>query len=164
MFCCFIKRWIVITRVNCFRVYAWGTFRGTNGIFGFGPGTEIQPVPKLIPELKQILQISAGTNHIVAFGRDGKIYTWGIGEQGQLGRKVMTRNVLDASLIPRTINFRPYRKTAKFLKVFSAGYHTMLVHESNSVFSFGLNNYGQLGLGDLDEHDIPDLVEGIERG
>ena len=73
----------------------------------------------------------------------------------------MTRNVLDASLIPRTINFRPYRKTAKFLKVFSAGYHTMLVHESNSVFSFGLNNYGQLGLGDLDEHDIPDLVEGF---
>ncbi|KAJ3345053.1 Regulator of chromosome condensation [Kappamyces sp. JEL0680] len=73
----------------------------------------------------------------------------------------MTRNALGASLIPRPINFRPYRRTAKFTKAFCGGYHSFLVHESNAIFSFGLNNYGQLGLGDLDEHDIPDLVEGI---
>ncbi|KAJ2996832.1 Regulator of chromosome condensation [Globomyces sp. JEL0801] len=144
------------------QVYAWGTFRGTNGIFGFAPGIETQPTPKLIPELKNIVQIGAGTNHLVALAKDGKIFTWGIGEQGQLGRKVVARHAFEASLIPRPVNFRPYRKTAKFPLVFCGGYHTILVHETNTIFTFGLNNYGQLGLGDLDEHDIPDMVEGID--
>jgi regulator of chromosome condensation len=116
----------------------------------------------LIPELKNIVQISAGANHVIAVAQDGKIYSWGIGEQGQLGRKVMTRNAHEASLLPRPINFRPYRRTAKFPFAFCGGYHTILVHESNELFAFGLNNYGQLGLGDLEEHQIPDLVEGID--
>lgn len=143
-------------------VYAWGTFRGTNGIFGFSPGVETQPTPLLIKELSNIVQICAGTNHLIAVAADGKIYTWGIGEQGQLGRKVISRHAHDASLIPRPINFRPWRRTAKFTAAYCGGYHTILVHETNELFSFGLNNYGQLGLGDLDEHDIPDLVEGID--
>jgi regulator of chromosome condensation len=117
----------------------------------------------LIPELRNIVQISAGANHVIAVGNDGKIFSWGIGEQGQLGRKVMTRNAHEASLVPRPINFRPYRRTAKFPFAFCGGYHTVLVHESNELFSFGLNNYGQLGLGDLLEHQIPDLVEGIDK-
>ncbi|KAJ3261372.1 Regulator of chromosome condensation [Boothiomyces macroporosus] len=150
-------------------VYAWGTFRGTNGIFGFAPGIETQPTPYLISELKNIVEISAGTNHLVALAKDGnpnltsgKIYTWGIGEQNQLGRKVMSRHAFEASLHPRPINFRPYRKTSKFPHVFCGCYHTILVHESNTLFTFGLNNYGQLGLGHLDEMDIPDMVEGID--
>lgn len=72
----------------------------------------------------------------------------------------MTRNALDASLLPRPINFKPYKKTARFKTAFCAGYHTFLVHESNAVYSVGLNNYGQLGVGDLDEHDSPTHVEG----
>lgn len=144
-------------------VYAWGTFRGTNGIFGFAPGIETQPVPYLIPDFKGITQISAGTNHILAMAKDGKIYSWGIGEQNQLGRKIMTRNALGASLLPRPINFRPYRKTNKFTAVWCGGYHSVLVHESNALFSFGLNNYGQLGLDDLEEHDSPLQMEGIDE-
>ena len=91
----------------------------------------------------------------------GKIYTWGIGEQGQLGRKVMGRNSTDSALTPRPINFKPYRKSGKFVGVYCGGYHTVLVHESQDMFSFGLNNHGQLGQGDVDEHIIPGLVEGI---
>jgi regulator of chromosome condensation len=100
---------------------------------------------------------------MICIQEDGKIFTWGIGEQGQLGRKVMSRHALEASLVPRPINFRPYRRTAKFKSVFTGGYHSVLLHESNELFSFGLNNYGQLGLGDLLDHDIPDLVEGLEK-
>jgi regulator of chromosome condensation len=118
----------------------------------------------LIPELKNIVHVDAGANHVLAIAQDGKIWSWGIGEQGQLGRKVMSRHALEASLLPRTINFRPWRRTAKFINAFCGGYHSILVHESNELFTFGLNNYGQLGLGDVVEHDIPDAVEGIEKG
>lgn len=97
--------------------------------------------------------------------RDGKIYSWGIGEQDQLGRKIMTRvNVVGASLIPRLINFRPKkRKNAKFVAAKCGGYHSVLVHSSNGLYSFGLNNYGQLGVGRTDGHDsaAPTLMEGM---
>lgn len=56
-----------------YRVYAWGTFRGTNGIFGFAPGIEVQDVPFQVPDLKGIVHISAGTNHIIAVSRDGRM-------------------------------------------------------------------------------------------
>ncbi|KAI8929480.1 regulator of chromosome condensation 1/beta-lactamase-inhibitor protein II [Entophlyctis helioformis] len=145
------------------RVYAWGTFRDKTGIFGFAPGIKIQDRPHLIPELKSVVQIAAGTNHLVAVGRDGKIYTWGVGEQGQLGRKVISRHLVEASLTPRPVNFRPpHRLSSRFTHVYCGGYHTFMVHETQALFSFGLNNYGQLGLGDAEDHDNPEQVEGLE--
>jgi regulator of chromosome condensation len=73
----------------------------------------------------------------------------------------MSRHSLEASLTPRPINFKPYKRTAKFVAVNSGSYHTILTHENQELYSFGLNNYGQLGLGDTEEHDIPDLMEGL---
>ncbi len=56
-------------------VYAWGTFRGTNGIFGFAPSIEVQSTPLLVKDLKNIVQIASGANHILALARDGeKLY------------------------------------------------------------------------------------------
>ena len=52
------------------RVYAWGTFRDKNGIFGFYPGIQVQETPFLIPDLKNVVQIDAGTNHVVAVTAD----------------------------------------------------------------------------------------------
>jgi regulator of chromosome condensation len=92
----------------------------------------------------------------------GKIYTWGVGEQGQLGRKIMPRHVVDSSLTPRTINFRPYKLSSRFSAAFAGGYHTFLVHETGSVYSFGLNNYGQLGVGGTEEAVQPEPVLGLD--
>jgi regulator of chromosome condensation len=55
------------------KVYAWGTFRDKTGIFGFAPGIDLQPVPKLIPELAHIVHIAAGTNHLVAVSETGTV-------------------------------------------------------------------------------------------
>lgn len=143
-------------------MYAWGTFRDKTGIFGFAPGILVQDRPFLVPDLKNIVQIEAGTNHLVAVSRDGKIYTWGVGEQGQLGRKVISRHVVEASLMPRPVNFRPHRLTARFNRAYCGGYHTFMVHETDAVFAFGLNNHGQLGVGDCEEHETAKQVVGID--
>ncbi len=52
-------------------VYAWGTFRGSNGIFGFYPSIDVQDVPKLLDGLQKVVSIAAGTNHLVAITREG---------------------------------------------------------------------------------------------
>ncbi|KAJ3216515.1 Regulator of chromosome condensation [Dinochytrium kinnereticum] len=142
-------------------VYAWGTFRNKNGIFGFRPDIEIQPTPWMIPELKKVVYIDAGANHIAALTIDKKILTWGSGEQGQLGRRILPRTEKESSLIPRTINFKARGFGGHFVAIYCGGYHTFMLHESGTVFAFGLNNYGQLGLGDTDEHDTPEPVEGL---
>ncbi|KAJ3096584.1 Regulator of chromosome condensation [Phlyctochytrium planicorne] len=143
-------------------VYAWGTFRNKNGVFGFRPEIEIQPVPFMIPELKRVIYLDAGANHIAAMTIDKKILTWGSGEQGQLGRRILPRSEKESSLIPRLLYFKPRGLSSNFESVYCGGYHTFILHESGAVFSFGLNNYGQLGLGDTDEHDTPELVEGLD--
>lgn len=71
-----------------------------------------------------------------------------MGDQGQLGRKIVERHTFESSLTPRIINFRPPRMNSRFIAAYCGSYHTFLVHESNTVFSFGLNNYGQLGVGE----------------
>jgi regulator of chromosome condensation len=145
------------------KVYAWGTFRNATGIFGFSPTVQIQDIPALVPELKDVVSISAGSNHVVAITSAGKIYTWGVGEQNQLGRKITSRQLVESSLTPRAINFKPYRLSSKYSAVYCGAYHTLLVHETHRVFAFGLNNHGQLGLGDCEEYDKPELVEGLEK-
>ncbi|KAJ3110920.1 Regulator of chromosome condensation [Phlyctochytrium bullatum] len=140
-------------------VYAWGTFRNKNGVFGFRPDIDIQPIPYQIPELKRVVSISAGANHIAVQTLDNKLMTWGSGEQGQLGRRILPRSEKESSLIPRIINFKARgHRGGHFEKVFCGAYHTFMLLDSGSLFSFGLNNYGQLGLGDTDEHDGPEEV------
>ncbi|TPX64449.1 hypothetical protein SpCBS45565_g05868 [Spizellomyces sp. 'palustris'] len=153
------------------QVYSWGTFRNSTGIFGYYPGIEIQPRPRLVKELpKHVVQIAAGNNHLVAITKEGKMYTWGVGEQGQLGHKVISRHTKEGSLIPRRINFYPKgiskngrRVKKNFTRVFCGGYTTYLVHESNAVYAYGLNNYGQLGVGPTSEEVYdPMLIDGVD--
>ncbi|KAJ3043219.1 Regulator of chromosome condensation [Rhizophlyctis rosea] len=133
------------------KVYAWGTFRTANGLFGFSADAKtkktvsIQETPVLVDELKDkhIIDINAGVNHFVAIDDGGKVYTWGDYMQNQLGRKPTPRNPELSALTPRVCNFS--RK--KFTNAFCGAYHTFLVNDTE-CYAFGLNNYGQLGVGE----------------
>ncbi|KAI8802972.1 regulator of chromosome condensation 1/beta-lactamase-inhibitor protein II [Cladochytrium replicatum] len=145
------------------QVYAWGTFRKSTGNFGFRPDINEQRTPLLIEELKNVVQISAGANHIGCTTSDSKVYTWGTNEQRQLGRRVVDRHLKEMSLIPRPINFRPPKTNGKFSRVYCGSYHTFVVHDTAGVFAFGLNNHGQLGVGDTEEHEDPLQVEDLKE-
>ncbi|KAJ3096928.1 Regulator of chromosome condensation [Physocladia obscura] len=157
-------------------VYAWGTFRNKNGIFGFRSDIDVQATPFRIPELSKITSIHAGADHLVAFTIDRKIYTWGCGESGQLGRFIMARKEKERSLTPTQLEFKPNKRQiatpsslshfpkksdagityqSQFVGVSCTGNGTYLIHENGVIFALGLNNYGQLGVGDTDEHLIP---------
>lgn len=49
-------------------------------------GLEAQPIPTLVDTLQGVVSISSGSNHCIAVTYDGKTHTWGVGDQGQLGR------------------------------------------------------------------------------
>ncbi|KAJ2476685.1 hypothetical protein IWW56_004781, partial [Coemansia sp. RSA 2131] len=76
-------------------VYAWGTFRSAEGIMGFSESVLVQGRPEVINAFREpIVDLCAGVDHALALSVSGKVYAWGYGQQGQLGRLVMERRRL----------------------------------------------------------------------
>ncbi|KAI9020374.1 regulator of chromosome condensation 1/beta-lactamase-inhibitor protein II [Hyaloraphidium curvatum] len=146
-------------------LYGTGTFRDAAGIFGFLPGIRQQNTFVRLDFLRDrfIISVALGSNHVVAVDDQGFVYTWGVGEQGQLGRRVAERRKDESSLVPRRINFRSGRKLVRFSRVYGGAYHTLLVTEDGrEVYSMGLNNYGQLGLGHTENMMLPERIVDLE--
>ena len=70
----------------CLKVYACG--EGTCGRLGIGDYSD-QPSPRVLSELSTYVvrrvATSAGGRHAMALTADGKVFSWGDGELGQLG-------------------------------------------------------------------------------
>ncbi|KAI1087286.1 RCC1/BLIP-II [Rostrohypoxylon terebratum] len=104
-------------------VYGWGTFKGSEGIFGFTKDIMIQPTPIQIIGLKEITSIAAGANHMLALDRHGKVLSWGYGGEFQLGWRPVSRHSG-----PKAIFY---------------------INNRGKLWSWGVNNFSQTGHPDL---------------
>jgi len=132
------------------RAFAWGSFRDSHGNMGLTlDGNKRSPI-EIVPNVK-FVDIDSGADHLVLLSADGKVYTVGCAEQGQLGRVSArsssgeTRRGKTHLLQPEMVNLRRLRADAvwattycTFVRVLNAG--------AASIYAFGLNNYWQLGL------------------
>ncbi|KAK3316485.1 regulator of chromosome condensation 1/beta-lactamase-inhibitor protein II [Apodospora peruviana] len=125
------------------QIYGWGTFRSNEGILGFNRTVLIQKAPILVPEINKIVQLSAGSNHILALDEKNKIYAWGAGQQAQLARRLLERDD-SAALFPTGIGALP--KRAKAEKLACGSYHCFVLDTKGRVIGWGLNNYAELGV------------------
>lgn len=138
-------------------VYTWGTFRDSRGILGFNKNNLMQPTPTQVPLKVPVKVIGAGANHMLALTVDHELYTWGSGEKGQLGRRILERHKMSA-LNPTNITSKKQRRSA-FVNIACGSYHSLAITETNELYAWGLNNYGQLGLGDHEERLLPEFVD-----
>lgn len=122
-------------------VYGWGTFRSSEGVMGFSLTTRIQLTPILIKELKNIVSICCGNDHVIALDTKGKVWGWGNGQQNQLGRRVVERTRIQAT-VPRQVSIP--RKTVR--SIHSGSYHALAVTTDGVVYSWGLNSFAQCGI------------------
>ncbi|KAJ1889778.1 hypothetical protein LPJ66_007851 [Kickxella alabastrina] len=146
---------IAITRVACSdsatfalsedgHVYSWGTFRSAEGIMGFSEETEIQGTPAVINDFREpIVNLCAGVDHALALSASGKVYAWGYGQQGQLGRLIMERRRMHG-LTPERIRLQDVHQIG------CGSYHSFAITKDGSVYAWGLNNFHQLGLASAD--------------
>lgn len=100
-----------------------------------------EEVPRMVRALlgtPPAAAVAAGGAHTAALDGSGTVYTWGLNDKGQLGHD---REDMEVGL-PAEVPL-PERCVA-----LAAGYfHTLCLGESGSVWAFGCNGKGQLGLG-----------------
>ncbi len=136
----------------------WGWGAHSFGQLGLGLLTEAQ---KYI-DISQIGKdsdwkfIAAGGIHTLAIKEDGSLWGWGDDRFGQLG--------LDSN--PETNHYKSPQKITRFTDwVFlEAGrIHSFGLREDGSLWGWGYNEKGQLGLGDKINRITPDKINSVNN-
>ena len=106
-----------------------------------GPeNSEAEEVTATLEELR-VQHVAFGTNHSVALSLDGDLYTWGLGEGGQLGQG----GTVKESPKPCPVVLRS-KTTPVFIRVASGSDHVAAVTASGDVYTWGCGTSGQTGL------------------
>ena len=129
-------------------LWSWGS--NSHGQLGEQFPNLFQPTQ--ITETHSFVQISAGRQFSLALDSNEHVLSFGSGDNGRLGLGEGVGN-----------QFRPTRiESLSNIKSISAGYQFGIVlDDSGSLWSFGYNFYGQLGLGDNTNRWSPCKIEGI---
>lgn len=131
-------------------VWSWGA----NYFGALGDGTTTQRgVPVQIPGLSNVISVAAGAWHTVALRADGTFWAWGLNAQGQLGRGAGFGN---PALSPVQIT------TLSGVRAMAAGeYHSFAIKGDGTVWSWGNNSSGQLGINSRTSQVAPVQVAGL---
>lgn len=131
-------------------VYAWGSFRDTHGSMGLTTEGKKQAPVQVLPEIIAV-DIASGADHLVILEKNGKVYTIGCGEQGQLGRATL-RTLTGESRRGTTTLLTPgviMRKARNLIAnaIWASTYCTFLREgKTGDIYGFGLNNYHQIAV------------------
>jgi uncharacterized repeat protein (TIGR02543 family) len=133
-------------------LYAWGS----NELGQLGDGTTAnKSIPTLISfeglqSGETIRDVFAGQYHTFVVTSNGRVYAWGFNNYGQLGDGTLVDNST-----PTLISF-PVGETIR--NVVADQDHSLAVTTTGRVYSWGRNNFGQLGDNTLADNSTPTLI------
>jgi alpha-tubulin suppressor-like RCC1 family protein len=133
-------------------VWAWGS----NGYGQLGDGTTTQrTTPVQVVGLSGVIAVAAGWQHSIALKSDGSVWAWGDNAYGQLG---------DGTTISRSSPVQVLGATGVTAIAAGEGFSMALQRDGaagGSVWTWGLNTYGQLGDGSVLNRAVPVRVPGV---
>ncbi|XP_066478199.1 E3 ubiquitin-protein ligase HERC2 isoform X5 [Tiliqua scincoides] len=135
------------------KVYACG--EATNGRLGLGLSSGTVPIPRQITALSNYVvkkvAVHSGGRHAMALTVDGKVFSWGEGDDGKLGH--FSRMNCDK---PRLIEAL---KTKRIRDIACGSSHSAAITSSGELYTWGLGEYGRLGHGDNTTQLKPKMVK-----
>ncbi|XP_024133923.1 E3 ubiquitin-protein ligase HERC2 isoform X3 [Oryzias melastigma] len=135
------------------KIYACG--EATNGRLGLGLSSGTIQIPRQISALSNYVvkkvAVHSGGRHAMALTVDGKVFSWGEGDDGKLGH--FSRMNCDK---PRLIEAL---KTKRIRDIACGSSHSAAITSSGELYSWGLGEYGRLGHGDNTTQLRPKLVK-----
>jgi alpha-tubulin suppressor-like RCC1 family protein len=132
------------------KLYTWGY----NYYGQLGDGTTTQRnTPTLIDAFggEKIVAVSLWGNHSSAITETGKLYTWGYNTQGQLGDGTTTQR--------NTPTLIDAFGGEKIVAVSLGQHHSSAITETGKLYTWGFNNYGQIGDGTTTNRPTPTLID-----
>jgi alpha-tubulin suppressor-like RCC1 family protein len=142
---------LLLTDTNT--VYSFG--ENENGQLGYATQSHTNYIPTLIPNFSNIIQVNCSFNSSYFLKADGTVYSCGINHYGELGLNVPINQIVT---IPTCI---PYILDIK--QISAEAVHSLFLNKKGLVYSCGLNDCGQLGLGDQINRSIPTLISNISN-
>lgn len=137
-------------------VYVWGSgFKGKLGLSDDQNRLSPTPIPTL--KRKNVKQIVCGSFHTVVLTDTGDVYTWGIGERGQLGHGDLENHKTPAPVLAL--------QGISIATIGAGEAHTIAAASKSDdptieqrVWAWGAGQYGQLGLGGLEPRLSPSVI------
>jgi alpha-tubulin suppressor-like RCC1 family protein len=127
-------------------VWAWGSaYNGRIGnnsanVKGLYDASVYVFDPVKVDGLKNVVQISCGSEHAIALEDDGTVWTWGSNDQGQVGR-----SGLFSTYIPGSVSLKGVKEIS------SGNSFCLALCNDGSVCAWGDNYYSEVGNG---QHDL----------
>jgi alpha-tubulin suppressor-like RCC1 family protein len=130
------------------KVYQWGRILTSFNFFGAPQFTE-QLEPKVL-SIENIQSLALGKDHGLALTNSGTVFSWGNHQFGALGGGTTTSPRENPQLITTLTN----------IGQISAGVNTSyaLSTDGRTLWSWGRNLNGQLGLGNFTDRDTPQSI------
>ncbi|TYZ61267.1 hypothetical protein PybrP1_009568 [[Pythium] brassicae (nom. inval.)] len=114
-----------------------------------------RPVQALRSQRVKFIAASNGCEHMIALTETGLAYSWGYNDRGQLGHENLTSKIH----IPKLIESLKDKKLG-FAAV--SYHHSAVVTDAGELYTFGMNDCGQLGLDHTQHQSTPQLVKALE--
>ena len=111
-------------------------------------------IPKQIPNLQNIKTVHSTWDHSVCLTFNGEVYTFGDNSSGQLG---IGETDFSYTHVPKLVSL-------PLVQQISCGEcFTVCLSDDGELYSFGRNQEGQLGLGNLANAYIPQKIESLRN-
>jgi len=134
-------------------VWSFGhNYYGQLGLGDNGVNTD-RNKPTQIPDIKA-KQIACGRDHAMIIDTDNNVMSFGFNYRGQLGLGDNGENVEENM----DRNKPTQIQDIKAKQIACGDTHSMIIDTNNQVWSFGNNEYGQLGTYDNDDINIPTQI------
>ncbi|CAE7789677.1 UVR8 [Symbiodinium sp. CCMP2456] len=125
-------------------LWTWGG--NSWGQLGVGDTTDRHAPVKVSVNGQKIVAVAAGFWHTAAITDSGELWTWGRNFYGQLG-------VGDTK--DRHTPVKVSVNGQKIVAVAAGDWHTAAITDSGELWTWGSNNHGQLGVGDIKDRHAP---------
>ncbi|XP_023212760.1 probable E3 ubiquitin-protein ligase HERC4 [Centruroides sculpturatus] len=102
-------------------------------------------------QVHHIQRISCGNNHSLALNEAGQVFSWGSNNYGQLGLATEEESISSPKMIKRLAMFT-------VIQISCGAHHSLALTSVGELYSWGYNNYGQLGIGNNNNQNIPCLI------